>query len=104
VGKVNVKGGTAPDHSTDLCVTCRFGSNREGQGGETQVTCSIFGKIKQPTLRCSEYSHKNQVELIEMKEIAWVITPNNKQAPGFRPYKELSKEEQRAFVLPGEYD
>lgn len=88
--RVNIKGGTA-NHSTNLCLSCKYASIREAHDGAVQVQCEQFsGKIS-PTVRCSVYEHKNNPDMYEMKQIAWVITPG-REALGFRPFKTVAKE------------
>lgn len=90
--EINVSGGTARDHSTNLCLSCKFSVVREGHDGKIQNNCFHFGRNTQPTLSCSVYEHKNQADLYDMKQLAWVIVPGREHL-GFRPLKTIAKEE-----------
>lgn len=87
-----IRNGT-PDHSRpEMCLTCAYATIARGYA-ETQreIRCNEFGRIKWPVYECTEYRHKLQPTLYEMKQMASVVEPT-KDGLGFTSRK-LTREE-----------
>jgi hypothetical protein len=90
---IDVDGGTAKG-GTNLCLTCTWAKIREAQDGKLWIRCAEFEAwVTTNTYRCNAYRHKNQPDIYNLKEVAWIVTPDPKGKVGFRPFKDLSDDE-----------
>jgi hypothetical protein len=88
-----IKKGT-PNSEVDLCKKCKHSTIIEGQRlDETFTYCSVIDKhITFRVYDCSAFKKVNELELWELKSIAWLLEEkgSSKQI-GFVPPSKLSK-------------
>ncbi len=101
---INVHGGTAKDHSSNLCLSCVNATVRQAQSNVTNVRCSVFEcLIKTNTYSCSSYKNKSDPDLYDLKQIAWIVTGDPKSKIGFTQYKKMDRDEQRKVDADVDY-
>ena len=94
--RINVYGGTSRS-GANLCLSCQEGKIRKDQDGKMTIKCQSFNRfVKNITIECSMYLHKNQMDMYEMKKIAHVITPGREHL-AFRSFSTLSEQEKESF-------
>ena len=92
---IKVRGGTARGDE-NLCLSCRWAAVRESAQGQLMVKCAEFDvMITTATVRCSDYQNKNTTSLTDMEKIAWIVTTDAKGRVGFRPIKDMTKQEKK---------
>lgn len=95
------------DEPENLCDRCKYAQVIVRQGTNRKLyDCSAtsFRGRALPVEQCSEFMHKQQVTLSEMKDIAWLILTDKKNAIGFIDPKKMSDDEKqmvRTTHLPG---
>ena len=100
MAKIKVRGGTPQKHLENLCLSCRYASIRLDGTNQKTIRCSVFDTIiKSNTVDCNTYTNKNETPVSEMEKIAWHIVPGKHGVIGFKPYKELTKEEKEKLEL-----
>jgi hypothetical protein len=85
-----------PRSDVDLCASCTHSFIREGYSGHRDVFCQLIQPplcIKEPTVFCKDYRHKNETDLYDLEKIAWIVTTDPKGKMGFRPWIDMTKEE-----------
>lgn len=82
-----VKGGTETDTgSKHLCADCKHGTVMQAAAESKQIVyCSAIGEVlKTRIIKCSAYSAISVMSLGEMRQIAWFISNELKEKPGFQ--------------------
>jgi hypothetical protein len=97
--KIKVRDGTVK-HNKNICKECSFYFGMVDDRGELSMCQydSPARKLHSPVYKCTGFSQKYAVSLIAMLQIAWVLqTDKGGRKIGFKPYKDLDKEEKRAI-------
>jgi hypothetical protein len=95
--RIKIRGGTATNGESSLCLTCRFATVVKGASlREEIVECGQLSygrnRIAFPVTVCTEYSDRRQPSLRAMEEIAWVLRSDpKKNEVGFVRRTELTR-------------
>lgn len=89
--KISIK-----DNINSLCVTCKSAHLRKSKNNDITIKCWAFDTfIKEEVVECNDYNHKNNADVQEMVQIAWVINTDKPGKIGFVHYRDLSQEDKR---------
>lgn len=93
-GNLGIK--VQPGNATTLCATCTRGTMTVDKHDHRHVWCHAIEKpVFVDIVQCNSHSSKRTTTLYEMKQIAWVITTDEKKNIGFRPLSLLKGEERK---------
>lgn len=98
--------GTRPDGESPLCVTCQKGTVMRGAAeSQESIHCGEVGKfLKMRVVECNDYLKRGEVQLHDMKCIAWVLsTDKAKNKIGFQKYSDWRSEHKGELLLPDDY-
>lgn len=91
---IKVNRGTVT-HGKHLCLTCANSMRNQNDRGNENVFCNMFScRIASKIVECNQYRDKNQPDIWELRQIAWVITGDTKIKPGFVRYRDMPDDEQ----------
>jgi len=72
-----------------LCNTCRWAVVIKGAAESQElIRCGAIDQmIPFPVVECSDYANKNDAELRDMRQIAWVVDTNRRRVGFMSPEK-----------------
>jgi len=82
------------DPSKGLCTGCKNAHIRTDETGPTLVLCQALYpplQIQKPVTTCSEFKHRDSLNLDEMREIAWTVRIKGKSFIGFETPEDRRK-------------
>ena len=97
--RIKIEGGTAINHSINLCESCKHVWIREDHNSKKLTMCTVndmgSGPIKlvRSVYKCNKWEDFKAITLYEMKQQAYIIVPGREHL-GFRKYAKLDKTEQ----------
>lgn len=100
MAKLKIRGGTPQKYAENLCLSCRHAIIRTDGTNQKTIHCNVFDVIiKSNTVECNSYTNANETSIRDMEKIAWHIIPGKHGVMGFKPYKELTKDEKGMLEL-----
>jgi hypothetical protein len=78
-------------------MTCENGTVAEDDRGDCYIRCNVLRqRIRRPIITCTDHLEKNEPDLYDMKQIAWILTLRGKnKVAGFVRACDLSSKERR---------
>ncbi len=101
--RIKIRGGTVEHGQQPLCESCRWATVIRGTKlGEQIVECTQLSyrnqRVPFPVTSCSRYANRNDADLREMEEIAWILRSDALRSKvGFIRSDKLTDEER--YVL-----
>ena len=104
---IKVRGGTAIDGESSLCLTCRHATIIKGSRLRDEIVeCGCLSEDRRIRFRvnfCTEYKDRRHASLREMEELAWVLTSDLRlKQVGFVPSSKLKPADR--YVLGDNWD